>query len=54
MNYNQFINLLYKSKRYELTEDGILIIKDYYTGEEVKLDLKKMTEETFNEIKEED
>lgn len=49
MNINDFTKLLFSSKRYEFNS-SILEITDYYTGESVKLDLSKITEEVLEEL----
>lgn len=41
--------ILRASKRYEMN-GSILTITHYYTGEEIKLDLSKMSEEALEEM----
>jgi hypothetical protein len=48
------MRLLRSSKRYEMTCEGHLIITDYYTGEEITLDLTQMDDEMFDIMKVED
>ena len=43
------LKILNGSVRYEL-HGGVLTLTGYYTGEEVKLDLNKLTEETLEEL----
>lgn len=54
MNYLGFKRLLGSSKRYEMDTEGFLTISDCFTGKQVTLDLNRMTEEMFNELKYED
>ncbi len=50
-SFENFSRILNRSKEYEFESHTILVIRDYYTGDEVRLDLSKLTEEMFNEIK---
>lgn len=54
MNYQQFKRVLRSSKRYEMDCEGHLTITDYYTGEEITLDLTAIDEEMFDQLKAED
>lgn len=49
-NYEKFMSILRRSKRYEMDCDGILTVTDYYTGESISLDLKWMSEEIFEQL----
>jgi hypothetical protein len=51
MDYNKFMRLLRRSKRYEMDCEGHLTITDYYTGEEITLDLTQMDEDMFEQVK---
>lgn len=54
MDYTKFRRVLTGSKRYEMDCEGHLIITDYFTGEQVVLDLTLISEEVFEEIKTEE
>lgn len=54
MNYKDFMRVLRNSKRYEMDCYGHLTVTDYYTGEEIALDLTQMDEEMFEQLKVED
>jgi hypothetical protein len=54
MDFMKFMRVLNSSKRYEMDCEGHLTITDYYTGEEVTLDLTQMDEEMFAQLKVED
>ena len=51
MDYNRFQRVLRNSKRYEMDCYGRLTITDYYTGEEITLDLSLMDEDMFEQLK---
>lgn len=53
MDFMKFQRLLNKSKSYTF-EGSVLTITDYYTGEEVRLDLSMMDEENYNAMLQED
>ena len=48
--YDEFIHILNKSKEYEFENHTTLIIRDYYTGDEVRLDLSKLTPRMYEAI----
>lgn len=52
--YDNFKRILNRSKEYEFDNHSVLILRDYYTGDEIRLDLSKLTPEMFDEIKEEE
>lgn len=54
MDYKKFMRVLKSSKRYEMDCEGHLIITDYYTGEEITLDLTQIDPEMFEQLKVED
>ena len=49
MGINKFMRLINGSKEYRF-EGSVLEIVGYYTGESIKLDLSKITEETLEEL----
>lgn len=49
-DFNQFQYILSGSKYYEFTDDTTLQIRSYRTGETVRIDLSKLTEDMFEEL----
>ena len=49
--YDNFKRILNRSKEYEFDGHTVLVIRDYYTGDEIRLDFSKITPEMFDEIK---
>ncbi|MGN0518056.1 MAG: hypothetical protein ACI4II_04970 [Acutalibacteraceae bacterium] len=49
MEYEKFWEIIRGSLQYEI-DDGVLTLTGYYTGKEVKIDLKKITPEMLEEI----
>lgn len=49
--FENFTRILNRSKEYEFENHSILVIRDYHNGDEVRLDLSKLTPEMFDEIK---
>lgn len=54
MDYKKFMRVLRSSKQYEMDCEGHLTITDYYTGEEITLDLTQIDSEMFEQLKVED
>ena len=52
--YDNFKRILSRSKEYEFDNHSVLVLRDYYTGDTVRLDLSRITPEMFDEIKEEE
>ena len=52
-NYEIFTRILRRSKEYEFN-GSVLVLRDYYSGDEIRLDLAKVTPELFEEIAEGD
>lgn len=48
-NMEKLKRILRDSKRYEM-QGSILTLTHYYTGEEIKLDLSQISEETLEEM----
>lgn len=48
--YDEFIHMLNRSKEYEFDNHTTLVIRDYYTGDTVRLDLSKLTPEMYEAI----
>lgn len=53
-NLQQALRIISGGKRFDF-EDGengstVLVISDYWSGEELRLDLSKLTEETLDEL----
>ena len=48
--YENFTTILRKSKEFTFEGGSILVLRDYYTGDEIRLDLSKVTPEMFSEI----
>ena len=51
--YDLFTRILRRSKEYEF-DGSVLVLRDYYNGDEIRLDLAKVTPEIFEEIAEGD
>lgn len=49
--YDNFKRILNRSKEYEFEGHTVLVLRDYYTGDEIRLDFNKITPEMFDEIK---
>lgn len=49
--FENFTRILNRSKQFEFENHTVLVIRDYYNGDEVRLDLSKITPEMFDEIK---
>lgn len=48
--YDEFIHILNRSKEYEFENHTTLVIRDYYTGDEVRMDLSKLTPHMYEAI----
>lgn len=53
IGYKQAKRILAGSKRYEF-EDTVLSVTDYFTGDEVRLDLGRVDEDMYEELKAEE
>lgn len=49
--YENFTRILNRSKEYEFEGHTVLVIRDYYSGDEIRLDFSKITPEIFDQIK---
>ena len=49
--YDNFKRILNRSKEYEFEGHTVLVIRDYYTGDEIRIDMARITPEIFDEIK---
>lgn len=47
--YETFLQIIHGSVQYEI-DNGVLTLTGYYTGNEVKIDLNKITPEMLEEI----
>lgn len=52
--YDNFKRILSRSKEYEFDGHTVLVLRDYYTGDEIRLDMARITPEIFDEIKMDD
>ena len=48
--YDNFKRILNRSKEYSFENHTILVIRDYYSGDEVRLDLSRLTQEMYESI----
>lgn len=48
--FETFTRILGRSKEYEFDGLSVLVLRDYYTGDTVRLDLSRLTPEMFEEI----
>lgn len=49
--YENFKRIVNRSKEYEFESRSVLVLRDYYTGDEVRLDLSRLTPEMFDAIR---
>lgn len=52
--FDTLTRILRRSKEYEFENSSTLVLRDYYTGDTVRLDLSRITPEMFDEIVERD
>ena len=50
MDLYKALKIISGSKRYDFDGDTILTISDYYTGDAVRLDLSRLTEDILDEL----
>ena len=48
--YRTFKRILTKSHGFDLDTNGVLTVSDYYTGDEIKIDLCGIDRDMFEEI----
>lgn len=49
--FDNFKRILDRSKEYEFDGHSVLVLRDYYTGDEIRIDMARITPEIFDEIK---
>ena len=49
-SFETFTKILYRSKEYEFEGGSTLVLRDYYHGDTVRLDLSRLTPEMFAEL----
>lgn len=48
--YDKFVSILNRSKEFSFEDGTILVLRDYHTGEKIKIDLSQLDEEAFEEM----
>ena len=51
-SYNDAVHILNNSKRFTFDQDNCstLIVSDYYTGDEVRIDFSRMSQDTYENL----